>query len=267
MNSSLTKQIEGKTALITGASGGLGKLFAEIHAAHGGNLVLVARSEGKLAELQQELQEKHKAHVTVLPRDLSTPTAGEELAEEIQGQGIQIDYLINNAGFGGHGEFIEREWQEDRSMILLNVLALTALTRAFAPAMVGHGSGRIMNVASAAAFVPGPLQAVYYATKAYVLSFSEALANELAGTGVTVTALCPGATKTGFADRADAGGTQAFSSAASADDVAHYGYDCMLDGKTVAVHGWQNKLLLHGLIRFLPRWLVTKISRSTMEKD
>ncbi|MEQ8210365.1 MAG: SDR family oxidoreductase [Lacipirellulaceae bacterium] len=266
MDAKFSNQTEGNTALVTGASGGLGKLFAEIHAARGGNLVLVARSEGKLAELQSELQEKHKVHVTILPRDLSTPTAGEELAEEIRGQGIQIDYLINNAGFGGHGPFIEREWQQDRSMILLNVLALTALTRELAPAMVERGHGKILNVASAAAFIPGPLQAVYYATKAYVLSFSEALANELADTGVTVTALCPGATKTGFADRADAGATQAFSSAASADDVAKYGYEAMLSGKTVAVHGLQNKILLHGLIRFLPRWLITKISRSTMEK-
>lgn len=253
------------TALVTGASGGLGACFAKIHAERGGDLILVARSADKLAALQQQLQAEHRVRVTVIARDLAETAAGAKLAEEVRGQGFAVDYLINNAGFGGGGQFVDRRWDDDRQMIQLNVLALTSLTRQFLPDMITRGSGKILNVGSAASFVPGPLQAVYYATKAYVLSLSEALANETAGTGVTVTCLCPGATDTGFAARAEVGQTRAFRRAASAEDVARYGYDAMLAGKAVAVHGWQNKLLLHGLLRLMPRGLVRRVSRLTME--
>ena len=253
------------TALITGASGGLGAEFAKLHAARGGDLVLVARSADKLATLQAQLHAEFGVRVTVIARDLAVPDAGESLAAEIKGQGLVVDYLINNAGFGGVGKFAERPWDEDRRMILLNVLTLTSLLRQLLPEMIARGHGRVLNVGSGASFVPGPLQATYYATKAYVLSLSEAVANETAGTGVTVTVLCPGATDTGFAERADAKDVRAFRRLASATEVAKYGYDAMLAGKTVAVHGWGNKVLLHGAIRFLPRWLVTKMSRMTME--
>ncbi|MAT72379.1 MAG: short-chain dehydrogenase [Planctomycetaceae bacterium] len=254
------------TALITGASGGLGAEFAQIHAARGGDLILVARSADKLAALQAQLHEQHGVRVTVIARDLAETDACERLVEEIRGQGLAVDYLLNNAGFGGAGEFVSRPWADDRQMILLNVLTLSGLTRLLLPEMLARGSGRVLNVGSLASFLPGPLQATYYATKAYVLSLSEALANEVSGTGVTVTCLCPGPTKTGFADRADAGDTRAFRRAAAAADVARYGYDAMLAGKRVAVHGWKNKLLIHGLLRLMPRRLVTQISRMTMEK-
>jgi hypothetical protein len=256
-----------ETALITGASSGIGAEFARIHASRGGVPVLVARRRERLDELAGELEKQFGVHPAVVAKDLSLASAPEEIQREIDARNLDIDFLINNAGFGGHGLFHERAWQKDRDMIQVNVLALTALTRLLLPGMVKRGRGRILNVASTAAFLPGPLQAVYYATKAYVVSFSEALANELSGTGVTVTALCPGATETEFAARADVGNTLAFKAGVdSAKDVAAYGYDAMLKGKRLAVYGAANKLLVHGLLRTLPRGLVTKVSRMAMEK-
>lgn len=253
-------------ALITGASSGLGAEFARIHAAKGGDLVLVARRKAKLDALKKELEGQYKVEATVVAKDLSAPGAAEELYKTLKTRKIAVDILINNAGFGGHGLFHERDWEGDRQMINLNVLALTALARAALPDMIKRGGGRILNVASMAGFLPGPLQATYYATKAYVQSFSQALAKEVAGSGVTVTALCPGATATEFADVADMAGVKLFKSgSASADSVAAAGYDATLEGKALVVPGVQNKLLLF-LLRLMPRGLITKISRGTMEK-
>lgn len=255
-----------ETALITGASSGIGAEFARVHASKGGDLVLVARRADRLNELKTELEKAFGVHVTVLAKDLSQPAAGEELVRDLKAQGIQVDYLINNAGFGGRGLFHERDWERDRAMILVNVFALTTLTRLLLPEMVQRQHGRILNVASTAGFLPGPLQAVYYATKAYVLSFSEALVNELAGTGVTVTVLCPGATETEFAGQAGVGETLAFKrGTVPPREVAAYGYAAMLKGTPVAVHGATNKFLVHGLLRALPRGAVRKISRAFME--
>lgn len=252
-------------ALVTGASGGIGRELARIHAAKGGDLVVVARSEDELQALAEELQAKHGTEVKVLARDLALQGAAVELHAAVEREGIVVDVLINNAGFGGHGLFYERDWKADESMIQLNIATLTGLTRMFVPAMVERGSGKVLNLASMAGFLPGPLQAVYYATKAYVLSFTQAIAEELRGTGVTATALCPGPVDTGFAEAADAEGVKAFDMAADAATVARKGYEAMLGGDVIHVPGLANKVAVQ-LPRFLPRKLVTMVSKKTMEK-
>lgn len=254
-------------ALITGASSGIGLELARVHASRGGDLALVARRRDRLDVLAKELAAAHGVRASVFERDLALPDAGEALLADLDAAGLAPDYLINNAGYGGHGLFHERPWEEDKRMIQLNVMALATLTRLMLPGMVRRGSGRVMNVASVAGFLPGPLQATYYATKAFVVALSEALANELRGTGVTVTALCPGATETEFKDRANLGGTRLFmAGSAPAAKVAAFGYDAMLKGRPLAVPGLSNKLMVHALIPFTPRGLLTRISRLVMEK-
>lgn len=257
---------ERKTALVTGASSGIGEELARVHAERGGDLVILARRREKLESLRDELQDAHGVTVHALPKDLTQDGAANQVVEELQSRGIALDYLINNAGFGYHGFFHEQDWSRNEAMIRLNVLALTALTRFLIPQMIERGSGRILNVASMAGFVPGPLQAVYYATKAFVVSFSEATAEELSNTGVTVTALCPGPTRTEFTQQADMKGVRLLERMASAREVAVTGYDAMLRGKTVVVPGLLGKLVIHGLLRLSPRKLTTAISRAAMEK-
>jgi short-subunit dehydrogenase len=198
----MTTQTQKKTALITGASGGIGLDLARLFAEGGYDVVLVARTESKLKELATELASKHGVSARAVAADLADPAAPAQLMERLKAEGVQVDVLVNNAGYGGYGTFAETELDAELKMIQLNISALTALSKAVLPGMLARKSGRILNVASTAAFQPGPLMAVYYATKAYVLSFSEALANETKGTGVTVTCLCPGPTKTGFQQQA-----------------------------------------------------------------
>ncbi len=224
-------------ALVTGASSGIGRELARIHAERGGDLVLVARSEGKLNELKSELEGKHSIRVMIVPKDLTLEQAPREVYNEVKEAGFPIDYLINNAGFGGRGKFYERKWEDDRSMIQLNVTALTALCRLYLPDFVKSNSGRILNVSSTASLVPGPLQAVYFATKAYVTSFSNALAEELRDTNVTVTALLPGATESEFGRVAGMDKTSSFQKAAPARTVALDGYNGMLAGKLDVISG------------------------------
>ena len=257
---------ERKTALVTGASGGIGAELARIHAERGGDLVVVARRQGRLDELKTELEKAHGITIHVLPKDLTQADAPQQIHDKLQSRGVQVDYLINNAGFGNRGLFHEQDWAQNEAMIKLNILALTALTRAFLPRMIDRGGGRILNVAAMAGFVPGPLQAVYYASKAYVISLSEALANELAGTGVTVTVLCPGPTETEFTRRAEMKGVRLLERMASPRQVAQTGYDAMLKGKTVVVPGPLSKITIHGLLRLSPRRLTVSISRALMEK-
>lgn len=255
------------TALITGASSGIGLELARIHAARGGDLVIVARRGEELEVLAGQLRSAHGTDVVVIAQDLALPSAARDLYKNVQDRGIEIDFLINNAGFGGHGLFYERDLARERAMIQLNVITLVELTHLFLTGFVARGSGRVLNVASMAGFIPGPLQAVYYATKAFVLSFSEAIANELEDSGVTVTALAPGAVATGFAEVADVGDLRAWErSVASPKDVAAYGYQAMLDGKVVAVPGFANRFLIHFVRRLIPRGIVTRISRMTMER-
>lgn len=239
-----------KIALITGASSGIGMELARLHASRGGALVLVARSEDKLQALAAELRSAHGVRVTVLAKDLAKPSAAQEVHDEVRSAGIAVDYLINNAGFGGQGAFHERRWADDLAMIQLNVVALSALTRLFLPDFVARGSGRVLNVSSTASLMGGPLQAVYYATKAYVTSFSNAIAEELRGTGVTVTALLPGATETEFARAAELDKTPLFSAKlASATTVARAGYDGMLAGELDVIAG----------LRFSQRLMLTAV--------
>ncbi|SDM99636.1 hypothetical protein SAMN04487949_3108 [Halogranum gelatinilyticum] len=246
-------------ALVTGASSGIGWELSKLFAADGYDLVLVARSEDKLRELGEMLQREHGIGVTVVVKDLARPESPGEIQAALDERGITVDVLVNNAGFGTNGPFTETDLGRELDEIQVNVTALTELTKRFLPGMVERGHGRVLNVASTAAFQPGPFMAVYYATKAYVLSFSEAISEELDGTGVTVTALCPGATSTKFDERAGVTDTPLFQGdVASAADVAETGYRATMQGKPVVVHGWKNKLLTLA-VRFSPRSTIRKV--------
>ena len=255
-----------KVALITGASSGIGRELAGIHAEHGGDLVIVARREDKLNEIKIHLESKHSVEVTIIPKDLTRPEAAQEVYDYVKNAGIEVEYLINNAGFGGRGKFFERSWKQDLAMIQLNIVALTALSRFFLPDFVKRNSGRILNVSSTASLVPGPLQAVYYATKAYVTSFSNALAEELHDTNVTVTALLPGVTETEFAHTSGMDKTSISKKAASARTVAQDGYDAMLAGKLDVISGFTfGRRVMLAMLPFTPKKLVLSRIRKWQE--
>ena len=253
-------------ALVTGASTGIGKEFAYIHAEKGGDLVIVARSKDKLDALKNELETKHSVKVMVIAKDLTKPEAPKEIYDEVKNAGIKIDYLINNAGFGGRGKFHEREWEKDLAMINLNIVALTALTRYFLPDFVAVNSGRILNVSSTASFIPGPLQAVYYATKAYVTFFSNAISEELSNTNITVTALLPGATETEFARVSEMDKTDLFKNTFSAREVADAGYKGMLQGKLDVIAGvsFSQKMMM-SVLPLMPKKMILKQIRQMQE--
>jgi short-subunit dehydrogenase len=248
-----------KTALITGASGGIGKAIAEQFARDDIDLVITARSVDTLQSLSAAWSTKHDVKVTVLASDLAQPGAAQVLADTLLSQGIVIDYLVNNAGYGMYGIFRDSHLEDELAMMTINMTSLTVLTKRFLPHIIER-KGKIMNVASTAAFEPGPYMAVYYATKAYVLSFTEALASELEDTGVTVTALCPGPTRSGFQDKAAMNNSALVKGKKlpTADEVGQAGYRAMMAGKRVFVPGFMNKLLVQA-IRFLPRSMVTAI--------
>jgi uncharacterized protein len=254
------------TTLITGASGGIGYELAKLFARDHHNLVLVARSADRLAQVAAELQAQGVT-VKTIALDLAAPPAPKFLFDQLQREGVAIDILVNNAGFGAFGEFAQMPEDEILGQIALNITALTQLTRLFLPSMMQRRGGKIMNVASTAAFQPGPLMAVYYATKAYVLSFSEAIANELRNSGVTVTCFCPGATHTGFAKRAGTEKSRLFKQlgAMSSEKVALDGYRALMEGRTLAISGAHNWLVAQST-RFAPRKMVTAISRWVAEK-
>ena len=256
-----------QTVLITGASGGIGYELAKLFARDHYNLVLVARSAEKLNQVAAELQSQFGVAVKTVALDLAAAPAAQFLFDQLQREGVAIDVLVNNAGFGGFGEFAEMPEDEILGQIQLNIVALTHLTRLFLPPMLATHSGRIMNVASTAAFQPGPLMAVYYASKAYVLSFSEALANEIAGSGVVVSCFCPGATGTGFAKRAGTENSRLFRKLRpmNAEVVARDGYRGLMSGRTIVISGLQNWLVAES-VRFAPRKMVTAISRWVAEK-
>jgi len=256
-----------QTALITGASGGIGYELAKLFARDHYNLVLVARSTERLNQVAAELQRQFQVTVKTVALDLASPPAAKFLFDQMEREGVTVDVLINNAGFGGFGEFAGTPEEETLGQIHLNITALTHLTRLFLPPMLARRSGKVMNVASTAAFQPGPLMAVYYATKAYVLSFSEALANEVAGSGVIVSCFCPGATDTGFAKRAGTEDSRLFKKLRpmNAEVVAGDGYRGLMAGQTVVISGLQNWLVAES-VRFAPRKMVTAISRWVAEK-
>jgi short-subunit dehydrogenase len=253
-----------KTALITGASGGIGYELAKIHAAHGGNLVLVARNREKLEQVKNELEEKHGVVVYTFPKDLSMHGSAYEIYNKVNDLNIEIDYLINNAGHGDFNMFADSDWPKQERMINLNITALAHLTRLFLPQMISRKSGKIMNVASVASFVPGPTMSVYFASKAFVLSFSEAIAEEVKDKGITVTALCPGPTESNFHFVARDGKTGKQRNMPSAREVSEYGYKAMVKGKIVAVPGFTNAIVPF-LVRFMPRWLTVRIIRKAQE--
>jgi short-subunit dehydrogenase len=256
-----------KTALITGASSGIGLELARLVARDGHDLVLVARSEGKLRELADSFAKEYGTKTTVIPADLSKQNASQDVADSLRAASLEIDILINNAGLGIAGPFVETDAARELETIQVNIVALTQLTKLLLPSMVARKSGAIMNVASTASFQPGPLMAVYYASKAYVLSFSEAIAEELRDSGVTVTALCPGPTDTGFAVGAEMTTSRLFNMTKpmTSAEVARVGYAAMQSGKRVVIAGLRNKLLAES-IRVTPRRVVTTIVRKLQER-
>lgn len=255
-----------KTALVTGASMGLGRDYAKLCAADGMDLVLVARSRDKLEALARELEAAHRITAHVVPADLDARGSADEVAEAVSKLGVSVDVLVNNAGFGNTGAFVEADLAKELSMVHVNIEALVALTHHFGRGMVSRGSGRILLVASTAAFQPGPGMAVYCASKAFVRSFGEALAYELAGTGVTVTVHCPGATETEFARTAGNDKTPIFSNKGAVADavaVTRHGYAAMKRGTRLSVHGFVNKVMAYGA-PFTPTALTLAIAASLM---
>ena len=240
-----------KTALITGASSGLGEAYARLHASLGGNLILVARREERLLALKAELEQAHHVTIHVLAKDLAEPDAPASLFAEVERLGLSVDYLINNAGLGGQGSLAERSLADDANLLTVDIAALTALTKLFLPRFIARGSGRILNVSSIASLVPGPWQATYFAAKAYVTSLTLALSEELRGTGVTATVVLPGGMRTGFEAAAKLEGTGlAAQLIQSPDDVARRSYDAMLRGRRKLIAG--TPLLQRLLLRLVP---------------
>lgn len=240
-----------KTALITGASSGLGEAYARLHASLGGNLILVARREERLLALKAELEQAHHVTVHVLAKDLAEPEAPASLFAEVERLGLSVDYLINNAGLGGQGSLAERSLEDDANLLAVDIAALTTLTKLFLPSFIARGSGRILNVSSIASLVPGPWQATYFAAKAYVTSLTLALSEELRGTGVTATVVLPGGMRTGFEAAAKLEGTGlAAQLTQSPDDVARRSYEAMLRGRRKLIAG--TPLLQRLLLRLVP---------------
>jgi short-subunit dehydrogenase len=255
-----------KTALITGASSGIGLELAHLFAQDGYRLVLVARNRAALRQVGDDLQSRYGNTVRIAPKDLAHPATPTELYSELQESGVMLDVLVNNAGFGVAGAFMKTDWNDESEMIQVNITALSHLTKLFLP-QIRAREGKLLNVASTAAFQPGPFMAVYYASKAYVLSFSEALAEEMIGTGVTVTCLCPGPVKTNFQKRAYLEGTKLATSPLTVDvrEVARIGYEGMKQGKRIVIPGWKNRALVQG-VRLAPRSMLTKVVRKLQEK-
>ena len=260
---------EASTAIVTGASSGIGLEFARILARHGHNLVLVARDATRLNEIAKELEKENNITVKVIARDLSNQSSPTEIYDLLHNESVPVDVLVNCAGTATLGLFADVNLASQMKIIQVNALALTALTHLFLKDMLNRGRGKILNVASTAAFQPGPLMAVYYATKAYVLSFSEAIANEVSTSGVSVTALCPGPTKTAFQVKTGTERTRLFHSRMldilPAETVAKIGYSGLMSGKTVVIPGFKNRFAVL-LVRIMPRLWVTRVTRRMQEQ-
>jgi short-subunit dehydrogenase len=257
-----------ETVLITGASSGIGLELAKCFVADGCKLILVARNKEALENLAEELRGRNKIESIVLTADLSLPETPKQIFHELSAQKIFVDLLVNNAGFGLHDEFVKLPLQKQLEIIQVNVTTLTELTGLFLPGMIERKRGGILNVASVAGFLPGPNMAVYYASKAFVLSFTEALAEELGGTDVIVSAFCPGATESNFSQVARGGKSRSKSTTTkmSAGQAARYGYRSFRKGQIVSIPGFQNRFLVF-LVRILPRWFVRKAVNSYNKLD
>jgi hypothetical protein len=252
-------------ALITGASSGIGYELAKVFAQHGHDLVLVARNRDKLLQLGEELRAAFGITVTVLAKDLSLPAAVPELVAELQQRAVRINFLVNNAGVDVYGYFYDTDWTQELEMIQLNLVSLTHLTKLLLADMRQQGFGRILNLGSTGSFVPSPLNAVYSATKAYVWSFSTALAEELRGTGITVTVLCPGATRTEFQERADIENVRLMRfGVMEAVAVAEAGYRAMISGRRIEVPGLYSKTQVL-LTRLLPNSLMVRMAKAMLQ--
>lgn len=257
-----------KTALITGASSGLGLELTKLFAHDRYNLVVVARDKKRLDALAGDLKQQYGVETKVIAKDLTAPHAAQEIFIALQQEGIQLDALVNNAGFNEYGRLVDTDFQKELQIIQLNIVSYTELVKLFLPGMIKKGAGRILNLGSVGSFAPCPNDAVYCAAKAYVLSFSEAIAEELRGTGVTVTTLCPGATATEFSERAGIENVRAFqykSLVMDARQVARIGYNAMLKGRTLVVAGMLNKATITGL-RLTPRCIVRKFMMFMMDR-
>lgn len=249
-----------QTVLITGASGGLGRELAILFAKDGYNLVLVARSDNRLYALKDKLESECGVKVSVFPKDLSEKYAAADVFDYTQSNNIKVDVLVNNAGFGDFSSFADADIKKLHNLIEVNITALMELTHFYLKPMIESGGGKIMNLASTAAFQPGPMMSVYYASKVFVLHFSEGLSVELKNAGVSVTAFCPGPTKTGFSANAELGGSGLLKNLnwASCESAARYGYKKLMQGKVVAIHGLRNKIMA-AATKIVPRALTRNI--------
>lgn len=246
-------------ALITGASVGIGREFARYHAAKGGDLIITARRKKELDALKKELEEKHSVKVHVVIADLGKEEAADKLLKFVTTKKLKVDILINNAGFGGHGVHLERELENELAMINLNIKSLVALTHKFGNHMVDNGGGKILNVGSTVGFMPGPLQAIYFASKAFVNSYSQAIDQELRDKGVTCSVLAPGPVETEFVETANLDGIAFLEKGgAQADAVAKLGYDAMMKGKLVTINDKLLGFALTWIVPLLPRRMVLK---------
>ncbi|MEO1705642.1 MAG: SDR family oxidoreductase [Pseudomonadota bacterium] len=241
------------TALITGASAGIGTEFARYHAQRGGDLIIVARRKETLEALKAEFEKEHEVSVHVIAADLGSQAGAEQLIADVDALGVDVEILINNAGYGGHGTILDREASDDRAMIELNVQTLVALTHHFGAKMAERGKGKILQVGSTAGFMPGPGQATYFATKAFVNSFSQAVDHELRPKGVTCTVLAPGYVETEFAKVANLEGTNLVKNGATPRSVAKIGYDAMRRGELVIINEKMLSFLMNWVVPFMPR--------------
>jgi hypothetical protein len=247
-------------ALITGGSVGIGAALADVFAEHGHDLILVSRKLDKLEARGRAIRDKFGVDVVCLPEDLSDPQGPRRLHQAVTARGLDVHYLVNNAGVGLYGKFAGTDLDAELKMIQLNLTSVVELTKRFLPAMIARRSGRVLNVASTAAFVPGPWMSIYYASKAFVLSFSEAIDYELKPHGITVTTLCPGPTESEFKVRAGSQRSRLFEAfVMDAASVARVGYDGMMNGKLVAIPGLRNKMVPVAA-RLTPRSMVAKLS-------
>ena len=248
-----------KTALITGASSGIGKELARIHASKGGNVVLVARRGAELESLRTELEDKYKIEVSIFQQDLTKQGAAKNVYDFCSEKNIEIEYLMNNAGFGGHGNFVDRLLDKDIEMIHLNIQALVELSHLFLQDMKKRKSGKILNTASTAGFLPGPLQATYFATKAFVVSFTKGISHELKPHGITVTALCPGPVKTEFEFVAGMGNGDMFKNGATAYSTALKGYNAMMKGKRICISNAGLNFMIKFLLPVIPDSILLRV--------
>ena len=253
-------------ALITGASSGIGAELARYHAAQGGDLVLVARREEALNSIKRTLVKEFDVKVTVVVADLGISDSAHTIFQMTESLGLQIDILINNAGFGGHGAFMDRNLKEDLSIIDVNIKSLVSLTSLYLPGMLKRKSGHILHVGSTAGFVPGPYQSTYYASKAFVNSFSQALSEELLGTGVSSTVICPGPVRTGFIQSSHLEGLDIWKLAVSPKSVARKAYKAMMRGRPIVFNQKRFAFLIHWILPFVPQRVVLKVSKASMQK-